>query len=73
MRIEYDKHKFFKEEKFINDWFDYFLYEGEYIYYIPNRVECKKYPIDFQLLFNKIMDIFLFILSAKNSRRIKNR
>ena len=57
MRIEYDKHKFFKEEKFINDWFDYFLYEGEYIYYIPNRVECKKYPIDFQLLFNKIMDI----------------
>jgi len=57
MRIEYDKHKFLDEKKENSSWFEEALHDMKYVFYIPKREEVKNYPLDFQLLYNKVIDI----------------
>ena len=58
MRVDYDKYKFLSEKKVYNSYIDLMLDEMRYFNYIPNKNEAKNYPLDFQLLYNKITDIF---------------
>ena len=57
MRINYDKYKFLPEKKVYSSCIDLMVDEMSYFNYIPNKNEAKKYPIDFQLLYNKVTDI----------------
>lgn len=56
-RIEYDKHKFLDDKKEYNSWLEEALHDMKYVFYIPKREELKNYPLDFQLLYNKVIDI----------------
>lgn len=57
MRIEYDKHKFLSEKKQYTNFIDIFINQAHYNYYLPNKDEAKNYPLDFQLLYNKVLDV----------------
>lgn len=57
MRIEFDKHKFLPEEKHYANFFDLLIAQVDYETYMPNKNEVKKYPLDFQLLYNKVSDV----------------
>lgn len=57
MRIEYDKHKFLDEKKEFSSWLREALHNMQSAFYIPKREELKNYPLDFQLLYNKVIDI----------------
>lgn len=57
MRVDYDKNKFLPEKKEYDNYFEALLDEMRYFNYIPNKSEAKNYPLEFQLLFNKVSDI----------------
>lgn len=57
MRVEYDKHKFLSEQKHYTNFFDMLFEQAHYETYIPNKNEVKNYPLDFQLLYNKVLDV----------------
>lgn len=57
MRVEYDKHKFLPEKKIYKDFMEILLDQVEYKCYIPRKDEAKNYPLDFQLLYNKVLDV----------------
>ena len=57
MRIEYDKHKYLDEKREYSSWLEEALHDMKYIFYIPKKEEAKNYPLDFQLLYNKVIDI----------------
>lgn len=57
MRIEYDKHKFLPEKKQYTNFIDWLIEQANYDNYIPNKNEVKNYPLDFQLLYNKVSDV----------------
>lgn len=58
MRVEWDKHKFLSEKNNYNCYFEMLIALGKYHCYIPNKEETKKYPLEFQLLYNKVLDVF---------------
>lgn len=58
MKVEYDKNKFLLKGKVYNNWLEAFFDELEYFCYLPDEDEVKNYPLDFQLLNNKVSDIF---------------
>lgn len=57
MRVDYDKYKFLPNKKVYGNYIDLFLDEMKYFNYMPNKNEVKNYPLDFQLLYNKVSDI----------------
>ena len=57
MRIECDKHKFISEKKNYTNFFDMLFAQADYNCYIPNKEETKNYPLEFQLLYNKVSDV----------------
>ncbi len=57
MRIEFDEHKFIAKKNISNSLFDLTLNLINYCSYLPNKNEAKNYPLDFQLLYNKVFDI----------------
>lgn len=56
-RVDYDKNKFLPEEKIYDNYFEALLDELRYYNYIPNKKESKNFPLEFQLLYNKVTDI----------------
>ena len=58
MRVEYDKHKFLPEEIQYTNLLELFLDMERYQSYIPPKSEVKNYPLDFQLLYNKVSDVW---------------
>lgn len=58
LRVENDKHKFLPENKTYDNVFNYLLDKMHYNYYVPNKEEIKSYPIEMQLLNNKVSDAF---------------
>lgn len=56
MRISYDKNKFLPKFIETDDSMDKFWYQMYYFGYFPKREEIKDYPLDMQLLFNKVKD-----------------
>jgi len=58
MRIEYDKHKFLSEKNNYTNFFDMLFAQADYELYIPNKENAKNYPLEFQLLYNKVSDVF---------------
>lgn len=57
MRVEYDKHKFLPEKKEYTNFFDLLIDQADYDNYIPTKDDAKNYPLDFQLLYNKVLDV----------------
>ena len=57
MRVEHDKNKFLSESKVYNNRFEMWIDEMNYFNYVPTKAEIKKYPLDMQLLYNKVSDI----------------
>lgn len=57
MRIEYDKHKFLDEKREYRDILDKYFHDLDYMFFVPKKDETKKYPLDFQMLYNKVKDI----------------
>lgn len=57
MRVEYDKHKFISEKKAYADWMDMYLDEMDYYLHLPKGSDVKNYPLEFQLLYNKVSDV----------------
>lgn len=53
MKVEYDKHQFLPEKKQYTNLIDLLIYTN----YIPTEKETKNYPLDFQLLYNKVSDV----------------
>lgn len=58
-RIDYDKFNFSSGKKIFNSYINLIVDEMRYFNYIPTKNEAKKYPINFQLLYNKVSDIML--------------
>lgn len=56
MRISYDKNKFLPKFIETDDPMDRFWYQMYYFGYFPKREEIKNYPLEMQLLFNKVKD-----------------
>lgn len=57
MRIKYDKHKFLPEKKQYTNFMDMLIDQVHYDCYLPNKGETQNYPLDFQLLYNKVSDV----------------
>ena len=57
MRVDYDKYKFLPNNRIYGNYIDLFLDEIRYFNYMPNKNEVKNYPLDFQLLYNKVSDV----------------
>lgn len=57
MRIKNDKYKFLPEKKHYTNFMDMFIEKMRYDCYLPNKDEAKNYPLDFQLLYNKVSDV----------------
>lgn len=58
LRVEYDKHKFLPEKTQYTDFLELIGSIISYTSYIPPKIEVKNYPLDFQLLYNKVSDIW---------------
>lgn len=57
MRVEFDKHKFLPEKKCYTNFFDMLFDQAHYECYIPNKDEVENYPLEFQILYNKVSDV----------------
>lgn len=57
LRVSYDENKFLPKNKVYDSLMDCFLDQMSYFNYIPSKNEAKNYPLDFQLLFNKVRDV----------------
>ena len=57
MRIDYERGKLLPKKNVYNDYFEMISDQMEYFNHIPNKNEAKKYPLDFQLLYNKVSDV----------------
>lgn len=58
MRVCYDKYKFLSDNRFYSSYIDFRLETLSYFAYIPDKNKAKNYPLDFQLLYNKVTDVF---------------
>ena len=57
MRVKYDENKFLPDGKVYDNFLDVFLDKMRYFDYVPNKNEIKNYPVEMQLLHNKVLDI----------------
>lgn len=57
MRVANDQNKFLPEKKVYNNFLDAWLDQMKYFNYVPNKDEIKNYPLEMQLLYNKVIDI----------------
>lgn len=57
MRIEYDKHRFLPKKKQYTNFIDMIIDHVHYDCYLPNQDQAQNYPLDFQLLYNKVSDV----------------
>lgn len=57
MRKGYEKGKALPEGKVYNDYIDMLQDVIKYCNYMPTRDETKQYPLEFQLLYNKVSDV----------------
>lgn len=57
MRVDNDQNKFLPEKKVYNNFLDAWLDQMKYFNYVPNKDEIKNYPLEMQLLYNKVTDI----------------
>lgn len=58
MRVENDKNKFLSENKVYDNFLTYWKDKMDYFNYIPSKNEIKNYPLEMQLIYNKVTDIF---------------
>jgi len=57
MRVEHDKNKYLPDGKIYDDLLDAYIAQLDYFFYLPNKEEAKNYPLEFQLLYNKVKDV----------------
>ena len=57
MRVDNDQNKFLPEKKVYNNFLDALSDQMKYFNYVPNKDEIKNYPLEMQLLYNKVTDI----------------
>lgn len=57
MRVEHDKNKYLPESKIYNNLMEAYIDELNYFCYMPSKEEAKNYPLEFQLLYNKVKDV----------------
>ena len=57
MRVEHDKNKYLPESKLYDNLLDAYINQFNYFNYIPSKEEAKNYPLEFQLLYNKVKDV----------------